>query len=167
RRYRDPMSETAAPAPRAGRPVPPWLRPTLVLSVWCWCAVALAFALARALVAAGAGLHPLALAGYSVLIFLVLPAVVAALVTAAAARPPRAEPPAWGHAPLAAPPLRRRTRARTGDLGWALVYGVGAALAAGVAVLARGRGTRWGRIGVLALGVLAVGGAWAGLEGRG
>lgn len=161
------MSETAAPAPRAGRPVPPWLRPTLVLSVWCWCAVALAFALARVLVAAGAGLHPLAFAGYSVLIFLVLPAVVAVVVTAAAAGAQRAEPPAWVHALVAALALGGWTLVLTGDLGWALVYGVGAALAAGVAVLARGRGTRWGRIDVLALGVLAVGGAWAGLEGRG
>src|SRR5690606_38044275 len=121
----------------------------------------------RALVAAGAGLHPLAFAGYSVLIFLVLPAVVAVVVTAAAAGAQRAEPPAWVHALVAALALGGWTRVLTGDLGWALVYGVGAALAAGVAVLARGRGTRWGRIGVLALGVLAIGGAWAGLEGRG
>lgn len=147
--------------------MPSWLRAALVQAAWCWLAIALAFGCSRLVVGAASGLAPVPFAAYSVLIFIVLPAIPALVVTIAASAAQRMAPPGWVHMMIAALAVGGWALFATQRVIWGVVYAVAAALGAGAGLLARSRENAWVRAGVLLLGAIVLGAAWYGVEALG
>ncbi|WP_420111761.1 hypothetical protein [Pseudactinotalea sp.] len=159
------MSPTAVHRSVEASASPWWLPAALTQAAWCWLAVALAFAVARALVAVGADVPPAPFAGYSVLIFVLLPAVPALLLIAIVAAALRSAPPAWLQVAVVGLSLAGWAWFAMRSGAWTLGYGAAASAAAALAVLARTpRRTVAVRASVVTAGILAVGALWYAAE---
>ena len=157
------MSQTAASRPAAPGTSTP-LRTTLTQAAWCWLTAALAFGLSRAVVALGSGVAPVPFAAYSILIFVLIPAIPGLVAIAVVAGAQRAAPPAWVHGVVVALALGSWAFFATTSLGWALAYAAAGAIAAAITFLARSRRASWFRAVVTIVGAALLGAAWFGLE---
>lgn len=159
------MSPTAVHRSVEAHASPWWLPAALTQAAWCWLAVALAYAVARALVAIGADLSPAPFAGYSVLIFVLLPAIAALLLIAIIAVVLRSAPPAWLHVAVVGLSFAGWTWFAMRSGAWTLAYAAAASAAAALAVLARSpRRTVAVRASVVTAGILALGLLWYAAE---
>jgi hypothetical protein len=158
------MSQTAVPASGVPRTTREWLRATLTQAAWCWLTVAIALGVSRAVVAIGSGLAPLPFAAYSILVFVLIPALPGFLVVAAAAGAQRTVPPGWVQALVVALALGGWAFFATTSLTWGFGYAAAGAVAAAIAFRARSRGATWSRVVVTIVGGVLLGLAWFGLE---
>ncbi|WP_156253130.1 hypothetical protein [Pseudactinotalea terrae] len=156
------MSESAAP--RVARTTPAWLRATMTQALWCWLTVALALGVSRAVVALGSDLAPLPFAAYSILIFVVIPAVPGLVTIAVVAGAQRAAAPWWAQVLVVALALGGWAFFATTSPGWGLGYALAGAIAAAITVAARSRESVWSRALVTIVGAVLLGLAWFGLE---
>lgn len=160
------MSTVSAPPADPLAPTP--VRTSGVTALWCWGGVALAFGFSRALVGLDAGgVPPAGFAAYSVLIFVVIPALPALLAAVALAAATRTAPPTWVHLGLVALAFGGWVFAASRAPLLTLAYAAAAVLAAGIVLIARSRANLGARIAVAVLGLVALGAAWYWVESLG